>query len=160
MSTDSKQYAFDLLEQSVKSIFSWIVLMPISIIISGKLLAKSIKFTVTSKQIFRIRLIILDIQATDGEVILGFTGFIISLLLIGIFSGKAAYELVKINFGIDPGQFNAICMLTSFITVAWSFVIFFLYKLMSGKRSPSFLINQSQYDRLIQRLSSEHEDTK
>jgi hypothetical protein len=90
------------------TLFSWAVLMPIAVIVSGKLLAKPINFTVDSEQSFKISIKLLNIQATGGEVILGFTGFFITLFGFGTFGGKEIYALVKDNYGIDPGHFNAL----------------------------------------------------
>src|SRR4051794_24158250 len=76
----------------VKFIFSWIILTPISIIISGKLLAQRMKLGPGSKSLFKISLFrILTVEATNDEVILGFTGFIITLCIVGFTGGSRAY---------------------------------------------------------------------
>ena len=116
--------------EAAETLFSWAVLMPIAVIVSGKLLAKPIKFSVDSEQSFKISIKLLNIQATGGEVILGFAGFIITLFGFGTFGGKAIYELVKANYGIDPGHFNSLCMFSSFTTVIWSTIVFMLYYIL------------------------------
>lgn len=159
MPPETKPYTLDIADQVIRSIFSWAVLMPISVIITGKFLAKPISFNVTTKQLFRLRFKVLEIQATGSEVILGFAGFIISLLLMGIFAGRDIYELVKANFGIDPGHFNALCMLASFVTVTWSAFVFLLHLLINRSKLPTFVSDPSRYDSLIAKLSrKENED--
>src|SRR5258708_2449024 len=72
------------LSSALAFIFSWLVLLAIAVITSGKLLSKTIKLTEGSKQLFRISLPrVLTVQAADDEVILGFTGFFITFLSIG-----------------------------------------------------------------------------
>ena len=127
--------------------------MPISVIISGKLLSKPLYFSVKSKQIFKIPLKILVIEANDGEVILGFTGFIITLFLVAIFGGKSVYTMVKVNFGIDPGQFNSLCMFSSFITVIWSTLLFLLYIFFLSSKFSSFVVDEDNYKNIIEKLS-------
>lgn len=158
MPDNYKSLNLDWIEVIIRFVFSWIILMPISVIITGKLLAKPIKFSVTSKQVFQIPLRILIIQATGGEVVLGFTGFIITLFILGVADGPDAYALVKTNFGIDPGQFNSLCMLSSFITVAWSFALFLLHSVFSGTGASSFIKDKVRYDAQIQHLTAKKED--
>src|SRR5688500_8373310 len=121
---DNPSAAYDHLEKAIKFIFSWVVLMPISVIIGGKLLAQVLKLNVRSTQLFKItipRLFI--IQATDSEVIMGFTGFIITLVLIAVPAGPTAYAMFVKQFGVDPGHFNSLCVLSSFATVMWTFAL-------------------------------------
>src|SRR5437588_11438677 len=107
-----------------KIIFSWAILMPIAVIISGKILSQPLKLPVTTQQKFTVPIPrILHLQANDGEVILGFAGFFITLLVIALVGGTSAYTIFKTDFGIDPGHFNSICILSSFITVIWSMLL-------------------------------------
>ncbi|HEX8696444.1 MAG TPA: hypothetical protein VF746_28755 [Longimicrobium sp.] len=124
------------IEGILRFVFSGLVLMAISVILSGKFLAQRIKLPVRSSQLFQIPLPgILKIGATDDEVILGFTGLIITLLATGSLFGKRAHVFFSNNFGIDPGQFNSLCILSAFLAVIWSFVLF----LLLGIRSQSNL---------------------
>ena len=142
----------------IKFIFSWVILLPIAIIVSGKFLTKSVNFAVNTKQLFKIEFGILKIQATDEEVILGFAGFIITLFVSGIYGGKDVYELVKGRFGIDPGQFNSLCIFSSFSMVVWSCFLFFITELarhfFSEPREKEFI----EQDKLIEYLSKEKEE--
>jgi hypothetical protein len=121
------------IEAVLRFIFSGLVLMAISVIICGKFLAQRIRLSVRSRQIFRIPLVILHISATDDEVILGFTGLIITLALTGSAFGKQGHLFFVDRFGIDPGQFNSLCILSAFLAVVWSFALF----LILGVRSQS-----------------------
>lgn len=141
----------------VKFIFSWVILLPIAIIVSGKFLTKPVSFTVNSKQLFKIEIGILKIQATDEEVILGFAGFIITLFISAMYGGKDVYEVVKGGFGIDPGQFNSLCIFSSFSMVLWSCVLFLTieiarYIFQGGKEKEI-----EERDQLIERLRKDKE---
>ena len=137
MAADDKT-GYGWVGDAADTLFSWAVLMPIAVIVSGKLLAKPIKFSVDSEQSFKISIKLLNIQATGGEVILGFTGFFITLFGFGTFGGKEIYNLVKDNYGIDPGHFNSLCMFSSFTTVIWSAAVFLLYYMLSKSSMSSF----------------------
>lgn len=142
----------------IKFIFSWVILLPIAIIVSGKFLTKPIFFSVNTKQLFKIEIGILKIQATDEEVILGFAGFIITLFVSAMYGGKDVYELVKGRFGIDPGQFNSLCIFSSFSMVVWSCALFFIIELarhfLSGPREKELI----ERDKLIEKLRKEKEE--
>lgn len=105
-------------------IFSWIILCPVCIIVSGKFLSKRFKFEEKSEQLFKIKISdVLLVQAKGNEVILGLAGFILSLSAIGFFIGKNVHNHFTIQFGFDPGHFNCILIVSSLTTVAWSILI-------------------------------------
>ena len=144
------------IESTLSVLFSWIILTPISIIISGKIVALMINLPVIGEQNFKINLGILVIEAKHGEVILGFTLFIMFFALIGFFQGENTYLMVKASFGIDPGQFNALCMVSSFATVVLVGVIFFLNNILKSKNTISNNIHQ-EHNNLIDSLSENKE---
>jgi hypothetical protein len=118
------------LTDALKFIFSWIILLAIGVIVSGKLLAQKFKFEAGTGQLFRIPIKgILTIEATGAEVVLGFTFYLICVLLLGITFGAGLQPWVKVHFGIDPGQFNALGFLSSLAAVAISAAIFLLSKI-------------------------------
>ena len=142
----------------VKFIFSWVILLPIAIIISGKFLTRPVSLKVNSKQLFKLSFGILKIQATDEEVILGFAGFIITLFISAMYGGKDIYEAVKSGFGIDPGHFNSLCIFSSFSMVLWSCFLFIVIGLSSsifGYFKPREL---RERDDLIEKLRQDKEE--
>lgn len=146
----SPREGLDWVGMAIKFIFSWIVLMPIAVIIAGKFLSQIIKLEARSKQLFKIQIkSMLLVQATDDEVIFGFTGFFITLLPIGILTGPTAYNFFRIQFGVDPGQFNSLCILSAFTTIVWSFFIFLFNKILRPPKDAVF----KERDKLIEDLS-------
>lgn len=140
----------DNLSVIFKWIFSWFVLMPIAVIISGTLLAKPLRLHVASRQRFVIPIPkILHLEAKNGEVILGFAGFIITLVIMALVCGQNVYLLFRSQFGIDPGQFNSLCILSSFITVIWAVVIWLIDKARKASPDPSAI----ERDELILNLT-------
>ncbi len=70
------QQSINLLDDALKFIFSWIVLMPIAIIISGRYLGQLFKLPGRRKQFFQISIPhVISIRAQDDEVIFGFSLF-------------------------------------------------------------------------------------
>lgn len=155
---DNDEYGW--VSDAADTLFSWAVLMPIAVIVSGKLLSKTINFTADSEQVFKISIKLLKIQATGGEVILGFTGFFITLFCFGTFGGKEIYDLVKANYGIDPGQFNSLCMFSSFTTVIWSAVVFIIYYLISQSSASAFSENDKEHKQLLEKLAQKNTEGK
>lgn len=152
------EVGLDQLLDILKTIFSWAVLMPIAVIISGILLAKPFKLQVETEQRFRIPIPrIFHLEATNGEVILGFAGFIITLVIIALVGGQAAYAFFRNQFGIDPGQFNSLCVLSSFVTVIWSVIIWLLTQVRSNAPDPVERKRDSQIIRISNKLKQEDE---
>lgn len=151
MGDNSSQY-LDSLSVVIKYLFSWLILMPVAVIVSGKLLIKAVRFSTETKQVLKINLKIFVVEANGGEVILGFTGLLMTFFFVALFGGKNVYEIVKSDFGVDPGQFHAICFFSSMMTVIWSAVIFLLF-LFFRRAEPSFVPNKSDYEEKISRLA-------
>lgn len=122
-------------------IFSWVFLMPLAVIISGVWLSQCMELRVRSRILFRLVIPpflprgvspILQVEAHNAEAVLGFTGFII-LFLTGFIHGPYGYALVRTQLGIDPGQFNSVGIISSFVEVGLSVILYFL----SGKKDRS-----------------------
>ena len=131
--------------------------MPVAVIVSGKMLAIRFRLTVQDKQWLKIPLpYVAKIQATGAEVILGFSGFFLTLFVITVPAGRIVYEMFRYQFGIDPGQFNSLCIFSSFATVVWSSIAYALSATKSGPLSGV----SDEHKKLIEDLSenSEEED--
>jgi hypothetical protein len=151
---DSPSMTFDqpisALTTILKFLFSWIVLLPIGVIVSGKFLAQRFKLADEAPQELRIQLKgVVLVQSTNEEVILGFAAFIITLLLIGVSAGRVAYDYFLTHFGVDPGHFNSLCVLSSFSSVFWSCLVY----LVSGARTSPDPGLRTEHTRLIKRLT-------
>jgi hypothetical protein len=122
----------DWLIDIFKAIFSWAILMPIAVIISGQFLSQPFKLPVDSNQSFGVPIPkILNLKAIGGEAVLGFASFIITLLATALIGGKGAYLMFVNRFGVDPGHFNSLCVLSSFLTVMWTFALWLLTLLVA-----------------------------
>ena len=121
---------------ALRFVFSWVILMPVSVIIAGKLLARVLRVGGQSEEFFGVNIPkLFRLHARNDEVVLGFTLFIITLLVTALSAGRAIYHLFVRDFGIDPGQFNSICVLSSFLDVALSGIVFVVLDKGSGVRS-------------------------
>ena len=129
--------------------------MPVAVIVSGKLLSQRFKLDVGDAQLLRIPIFgLLVIQAGGAEVILGFSGFLLTLFFLAVLAGKTVYALFCYQFGVDPGQFNALCVFSSFATVVWSVLLY----LLTVSRTGVLDSVKKEHDALIQALSKH--DTK
>ena len=133
-----------------KLIFSIVVLMPISVIIAGKLLSQIFTLKVVDKQYFKVPLVMLHIQATDDEVIWGFIGFIVTLVLFAAFIGETAQIVVKEHFGMTYPPFSSLCLLSAFTTVVWNVL---LYGISQKFRNLRYDKKYREYRRRINEIS-------
>jgi len=115
----------DAVTQVIRFIFSWVILLAIGVIVSGKLLSQRLKLRAGSGQLFRIPIKgVFRIEATGAEVVLGFTFYLLSVLVLGATWGANLQPWVKSHYGIDPGQFDAIGFMSSLMSVAVSFIVY------------------------------------
>lgn len=148
--------SLEYVASALKFIFSWVMLMPISTIIGGKLLAQVLKVQFRSTQLFKLSIPrMFTVQASDNEVILGFTGFIITLVAIALPVGPRAYNIFRSQFGIDPGQFNSLCVLSAFADVTWTFALFLLLFLAGKVKSATPDPISVERDKLIDKLAKQ-----
>lgn len=123
------QHTIDILTTLIAFIFSWVILLPTSIIIAGKFLAAIFPMKGISRTILRIPLWIFRLEAQNDEVILGFAGFLITFALVAFSGGQAFYKFAALQFGIDPGQFHTLCFSSAIFTVAWSATLWLLARI-------------------------------
>lgn len=151
-STGDSSPIVEQLARSLVVIFSWAVLMPISVIVSGKFLGTCVRLGDDPKQLFRISIFgIIRIEATNNEVTLGFTGFICVFLFTGFVGGHAAYRTFCSNFGVDPGQWNALCVLSALFLVVCSVLVYMLVR-VSRFRSSAFASQAAKHRDLLDSL--------
>jgi hypothetical protein len=120
--------------QSVLTVlFSWAVLTALSIILSGKLLAKRIPAGFNDTALFNIPLGIFRLEAKGDEVSLGIIMFIFSFTGCIILGGKTAYEIFKDRAGIDIGQWNSLVVISSFLAVIVSTILCVILSRVTGQ---------------------------
>ena len=140
------------LADGIKFVFSWVILMPVAVIVSGKLLAQRFKLVSNADDIFRIPIRgLFVIEAKNDEVVLGFSGFLLTLFIIAVAAGHIVYDLFKYQFGVDPGQFNSLCVFSSFATVLWTAI---LYVLTATKSGPLQSVQQ-EHNALIKSIAEQ-----
>lgn len=116
-----------MISPALKFIFSWVILMPTAVVMSGKFLSQAFKLSGDASQHFVIPIPpFFRVEARNHEVTLGLGAFILTLLAVGLVAGRFAYQVFRTQFGIDPGHFNSLCILSSFLTVAWAILLYVL----------------------------------
>ena len=152
--TGSAPGSVDYLSDSLKFVFSWIALLPIAIVVSGKLIAHNPAFKLSGQdeQKFGLRLPgIIHFVATGDEVVFGFALFITEFFFFALVAGRAIYGIVKSDFGVDLGQFNSLCAFSAFSSVIVSGLVLLFIALngtMRGKNDPVLQEHASELDRL------------
>jgi hypothetical protein len=121
------------IQSILTTLFSWAVLAALSVIISGKLLAKRIPAGFNDAALFNIPLGIFRLEAKGDEVSLGIIMFIFSFTGCIIFGGKAAYELFREQAGIDIGQWNSLVVISSFLAVIVSTALCLILSRFAGQ---------------------------
>jgi hypothetical protein len=126
------------LSETVKTVFSWIILVPIAIIFSGIFLKNyleqkdvSLKYMGFHQFLIVVKPI-LKLKAIGKEVIYGFSAFLITLFISGITFGHWICKLVNFQFGKDFSKFEANCFFCALLTLTWTFLLFLFGKKTSG----------------------------
>lgn len=122
----------DVIRDGLVFVLSWIVLTAIAIIISGKLLAKRMPLGFFNDDVFDINLGLLKLKSRGDEVSLGFIVFIFHLCVFIIFGGKPIYTFFKTQAGIDIGQWNSLCIVSSFASILLAFIFYAISGWLKG----------------------------
>ncbi|GAA4468573.1 hypothetical protein [Phytohabitans houttuyneae] len=142
------------LEDGLKFVFSWVALMPIAVIVSGKIVGTSLKMPRQTKQMFRIPVPrILNLEARGDEVVFGFAAFFLNFMAIALPAGRPAYNMFVDRFGVDPGQFNSLCILSSFAAVCTS-ILFVAALRFSGRLRSATDGTLREHARMINEIAS------
>lgn len=113
--------------EALKFIFSAIVLTAIAIIVTGIMLGKIINLRANEKNKFRVKVpYVLSIEASGGDLVLGFGAFLITMLMTALCAGHWARPIVSWCLGLDEPQFRCVCYLSSFTTVTLTFALLIL----------------------------------
>ncbi|WP_146175133.1 hypothetical protein [Umezawaea tangerina] len=142
-----------LLENALKFVFSWIVLAPIAIIVAGKLATQVVRLPGQRGQLFQIKIpALITMRASGQEVTLGFAVFILCLACTGFFAGKGVYHVFVDGFGIDPGQFNVLCVFSAFLSVALTSFLLVVVRVAGHLRGRSESAAKREYEAKIEEL--------
>lgn len=118
LGSTTPQSVLDFIAWIGNFIFTWVFLMPISVVVSGKLLTHRLAVRGGSGQSFVLSVgKRVKIQAKNEEVILGFFAFIAILFVSGLAFGPVIYSKFVNQFGLDLGQFNTLLVFSSFATL-------------------------------------------
>lgn len=146
------------LESSLRFLFSWMALMPIAVIVSGKITSATLKLPRQSRQLFRITIPkVFNLEARGDEVVFGFATFFVNFLVIAALAGKPAYQMFTDRFGLDPGQFNALCILSSFTSVTASILLVSATRIFGRLRSRTDA-SAREYEMAVERIAEEHSE--
>jgi hypothetical protein len=139
------------LTAAITFVFSWVVLLPVGVIVTGKLLNQRMKIEAGAGQRLRIPVPgLFTIEANGAEVILGFAFYLVTLLVFGAAIGSHVAAWVKEQFGIEPGQFNALGFVSSLGAVTISFIVFLLTKPWQTRAQVK---SRTRRDQLVDRLT-------
>ena len=144
-STDEIFSAHGLLEYGLP-IFSIFVLMPVAVLISGRLMASRILLDQSkSPFVINIDMKIIKIMAQGAEVTWGFIIFILALVFTMAVWGPDAKVYIVSKTGLNIGVWTAYCAVASFSSLIISL---FLCAIRSLLRSSSLLSKQQRDDQL------------
>lgn len=105
----------------LKYVFSYVVLMPIAVVMTGKLLAQVPVFSLVGQEHQRFGVTIpgvLSLRASGPEAVLGFLAFLPTLTILGLAAGPAIHTVVADHLGLQIDQFTSICLFSALADVA------------------------------------------
>lgn len=133
MGAASTDQAIAQVQRAILGVFSWILLMAVGVIISGKLLALRIPLRLKSDDLFSINLLLFKLRASGDEVSLGLATFILTLGPVVVLGGSAAYGFFREHTGLEIGQWNSLCAISSFFSIVVATAVWILASLIRGQ---------------------------
>lgn len=124
ISTDSTNTG-DMLESATKIIFTGPVLAFIAIVACGKWLGMLFALPRSADDMLGASIPgFIKFKATGQEVLLGLTGFVLTLFVIGVTVRGNIGPFVKNDFGLNVGQFVSLCFASSLAILALAVLTF------------------------------------
>lgn len=131
----STQY-IEFVQEFVLAVFSWVILLAVGVIISGKLAARIVRLDFRDEDHFTINLRILRIRAAGDEVSLGLAMYVLSFGTCAIFGGSHIYEFFKNRTGLDIGQWNSLSASASFFCIVITVLLTIVFAI-AGQSKPA-----------------------
>lgn len=145
---DKVDVAVGAVQAVLTALLSWIVLSAISIIISGKLIAKRLPIGLGDDAFFKVPLIIFRIEARGDEVTAGFISFLLSLGCCSVIGGKALEAYIESNVGLSIGVWSSLCSVASIVSLSMATMILVIAPLFRGNPIVSEKDRDETNDRL------------
>lgn len=152
-------FSIEQIIEVVEAVFSWVILMPIAVIISGKLVAETTIRSSKEEDFFTINLMFFRIRAKGDEVMWGFAVFILVMGLTVGFGGPAAYDFFKLNTGLDIGHWNSLCVIAAFFSVIISLALWLAVPFLRSSPVISAQDRNAQIKKLASQSSAERGDS-
>jgi hypothetical protein len=151
-------FSIEQIIEVVEVIFSWVILMPIAVIISGKLVAETTVRSSKEDDFLSINLLFFRIRATGDEVMWGFAVFILVMGSTVGFGGPAAYDFFKLNTGLDIGHWNSLCVIAAFFSVIVSLALWLVVPYLRSSPVISAQDRNAQIEKLKSQSSTKEDD--
>lgn len=146
-----------LLEETVLLLFSWIIVLPIGVIVSGKLLSEAFSYKVDSDDIFVINLKVFNIKAEKSEVVTGFGLYMLIFLADLVFFSEFINQVIQKNAGLNISRWNSLCIFSALCAAAVSMMAFmvlvFIPRLLPSRK---IITNREEID-IIARIEQNSE---
>jgi hypothetical protein len=143
------------------AVVPWMALLP-GIFLSGLLLHRIPPCRMADRRGSAVHLRIgsrYRMAAIGNDVVFGLGMFISWLFLFGLTVGRHVYAIVKMNWGIDIGQFSSICTFSMVCSVFISFAVYILYLCVNylRRRSDPILARQAAKYEQIGEMRKKHQ---
>jgi hypothetical protein len=131
--TNDPSNASDAVTRFTEIFFTGPVVAIVAIVACGRWLGMLFVLPRQQRGKFGISMPGINFTATDQEVLLGLTAFVVTVGVLGVTVRGKIGPFVKSDFGIDVGQFVSLCFVSSLIILAIA-VAAFAVKLISSAR--------------------------
>ena len=145
------------LEDAVQFIFSWVLLLPISVIVSGKLLGEAFSYKVDNGDEFKISFKIFTIKAEKSEVMTGFGLYMLIFLLNMVFFSETVGRIIASNAGLSITRWNSLCIFSALCSAAVSMLTFMILVFIPRTIPTRKIISYEKETEMLRRIENKTE---
>lgn len=144
----------------IEYIFSWVVILPICLIVSGKLIAQSFDYKVDSSDVLNIDLRVIKIKAEKQEVSLGFGLYFLIFFINLIFTRDYTVNLINEGADLNISKWNALCIFSGLCSASISMIVFTSLVLIPRLLPSRKLISTKEQSKIIKKIQSQRSSNK
>lgn len=155
---DNKGFSKIQFEEIIVFIFSWIVVLPICVVLTGKFLSQVFDYKVKNDDLFAINVYFLRIKAEKSEVMIGFGVYLLVFFTNLLFAKEYPLSVLNDGAGLKLTKWNAVCLFSALCSSSIATLVFIVINLVPRLFRRRNIISKDKEAEILSKIASVKSD--